>query len=142
MNTDLIRFLEAQERQYIRALSEIKSGKKISHWMWYIFPQIAGLGISESSRFYAIKHIDEAKSYLNHPILGYRLREISSALLTLNENNANVIFGSPDDVKLKSCMTLFAFAEASNDNVFKMVLEKFFNSEFDNKTMELIKSQS
>lgn len=138
MNTNLQRFIDAQERDYIVALSEIKSGRKMSHWMWYIFPQIANLGFSATSRFYAVKNIDEARSYLNHPILGFRLREISSALLNLDEHNANVIFGSPDDIKLKSCMTLFAVVEVSEDNVFKKVLEKFFKGKPDDNTFELI----
>ncbi len=142
MNIDLKRFIEAQESEYINALSEIKSGKKKSHWMWFIFPQIAGLGLSDTSRFYAIKNIDEATSYLNHPILGFRLREISNALLNFKESNANIILGTPDDVKLKSCMTLFAIIEESKDNVFNMVLDKFFNGKADDKTLKLLKFQA
>ncbi len=141
MDIDLNRFIEAQESEYIIALSEIKSGKKKSHWMWFIFPQIAGLGFSETSRFYAIKNIDEATIYLNHPILGFRLRAISNALLNLKENNANIILGAPDDVKLKSCMTLFAVVEDSKDNVFNMVLHKFFNGKADEKTLKQLKLQ-
>src|SRR6476661_4838529 len=103
---DLKRFTEAQERDYATALAEIKRGRKRSHWMWYIFPQIAGLGFSQTSKFYAIKDIGEAESYLAHAILGARLIEISNALLEIEGKTANQIFGSPDDAKLKSSMTL------------------------------------
>src|SRR4051812_12065392 len=102
---DLKRFLDAQENDYERALAEIKRGRKQSHWMWYIFPQIAGLGSSETSRFYAVKTKAEAELYLAHPVLGARLVRISEALLEIEGKTANQIFGSPDDVKLKSSIT-------------------------------------
>jgi uncharacterized protein (DUF1810 family) len=102
---DLNRFLIAQERDYEIALTEMKNGRKRSHWMWYICPQIAGLGFSETSKFYALK--DHAEAYLLHPVLGRGLIEISKALLELEDNHATRIFGSPDDLKLKSSMTLF-----------------------------------
>jgi uncharacterized protein (DUF1810 family) len=134
---DLNRFLTAQERDYERALTEIKNGLKRSHWMWYIFPQIAGLGLSETSRFYAIKDKAEAEAYLLHPILGSRLIEISKALVDLEDNHATRIFGSPDDLKLKSSMTLFA-ALPGTDPVFTQVLIKYFNGIKDWETLRLI----
>ena len=101
------RFVEAQKEVYNRALEEIKSGKKRTHWMWFIFPQIKGLGLSMTSIFYSIKEAEEAKEYLGHPLLGHRLREISQALLELKTDNPAEVFGSPDDMKLRSSMTLF-----------------------------------
>jgi uncharacterized protein (DUF1810 family) len=141
MNTvyNLERFIEAQEKYYERALSEIRAGEKQSHWMWFIFPQIQGLGFSETSKFYAIESITEAEAFLKHPILGGRLVNISNALLQLPSNNANKIFGSPDDLKLQSSMTLFSLLK--NNPVFKMVLEKFFNGKKDPKTLEIINNQ-
>ena len=139
MEQDLNRFIKAQENSYEQALSEIKSGRKRSHWMWYIFPQFKGLGFSETSKYYSIKDLDEAERYLNHQILGERLKLITNELLALNENNANKVFGSPDDLKLKSSMTLFAAVNISEENVFRAVLDKFFNGETDNITLALIK---
>jgi len=139
MNKDLNRFLNAQEKEYNTALSEIKSGRKRSHWMWYTFPQFKGLGYSETSKYYAIKDIHEAKDYLKHPVLGSRLKEISNELLNLNQDNANLIFGSPDDFKLKSCMTLFAQIDENQNNVFRKVIDKFFSGSFDNKTINYLK---
>jgi uncharacterized protein (DUF1810 family) len=123
---DLERFTEAQETDYKIALSEIKNGRKQSHWMWYIFPQIQGLGFSETSRYYAIKDLLEAAAFLQHPLLGSRLVQICDALLGLPDNDANKIFGSPDDLKLKSCMTLFSVLQNTNP-VFQLVFDKFFN---------------
>jgi uncharacterized protein (DUF1810 family) len=133
---NLERFIDAQERSYQIALSEIKNGKKQSHWMWYIFPQVQGLGFSDTSKFYAIKNIDEAKEFLLHPVLGNRLVNLCNELLKLESDNANSIFGSPDDLKLKSSMTLFS--SLNINPVFQMVLDKFFNGTGDNKTLELI----
>ena len=135
--SDLQRFTDAQKDDYAVALSEIKSGRKRSHWMWYIFPQIAGLGFSSTSKFYAIKDRSEAESYLAHPVLGRRLTEISNALLEIEGKTANQIFGSPDDVKLKSSMTLFGALDAA-DPVFGKVLDKYFGGAKDYKTLELI----
>lgn len=135
---DLSRFLTAQERDYATALAEIKDGRKRSHWMWYIFPQIAGLGFSETSKFYSLNSKAEAEAYLNHPVLGKRLIEISTALLELEDNHATRIFGSPDDMKLKSSMTLFA-ALPNTDEVFGKVLSKFFNGIDDWVTINLLK---
>lgn len=135
--SDLSRFFEAQERDFQTALSEIKAGRKQSHWMWYIFPQIAGLGVSSTSKFYSIKDILEAEEYLKHPILGARLIEISNALLKIEGKTANQIFGSPDDMKLKSSMTLFGTLENANP-VFQKVLDKYFGGDKDERTLELI----
>ena len=134
---NLQRFIAAQEKSYNKALSEIKNGRKHSHWMWYVFPQIQGLGFSETSKFYAIKDISEAEAFLKHPVLGERLLRISNELLKIPSDNANQIFGSPDDLKLKSSMTLFA--ALNTDPVFNLVLQKFFNGEKDSKTLEIIK---
>jgi uncharacterized protein (DUF1810 family) len=131
------RFITAQQHDYETALSEIKKGRKRSHWMWYIFPQIAGLGFSETSKFYALKNLQEAEQYLHDPILGPRLIEISAALLQLETNNSNAVFGSPDDRKLQSSMTLFS-AVKNSDPVFQLVLDKYFNGEKDKHTLALI----
>jgi uncharacterized protein (DUF1810 family) len=130
-------FLDAQKADYAIALSEIKNGRKRSHWMWYIFPQIYGLGFSETSKYYAIKDIAEAHSFLNHPILGERLIAICEALLNLKENDANKVFGNPDDIKLKSSMTLFA-ALSKTHPIFQSVLDKFFDGEKDGATLQII----
>ncbi len=134
---NLKRFIDVQEADYQIALSEVKNGRKQSHWMWYIFPQIQGLGFSETSKFYAIKDINEAEEFLKHQVLGSRLINICNELLTLKSNDANKIFGSPDDVKLKSSMTLFSSLPNSNP-VFQLVLEKFFNGTKDSKTLGII----
>jgi uncharacterized protein (DUF1810 family) len=137
MMNDLTRFLAAQEKDYATALSEIKSGRKRSHWMWYIFPQIAGLGFSETSKFYALKDQREAEAYLQDSILGSRLIEISKALLELEDNHATRVFGSPDDMKLKSSMTLFGSLPGA-DPVFGQVLAKYFNGMQDWETLRLL----
>lgn len=137
MKNNLQRFIDAQQNVYPAALTEIKQGQKRSHWMWFIFPQIQGPGLSSTSKLYAIENIEEAAEYLDHPVLGAGLIEISGALLSLQENNATKILGSPDDMKLKSSMTLFA-AVPGSDPVFKAVLYKCFNGEMDNKTWRLL----
>jgi len=136
---NLERFIDAQEASYEIALSEITSGRKKSHWMWYIFPQVQGLGFSETSKFYAIKDIGEAKAFLEHPILGERLVRICNALLHLESDNAHNIFGSPDDLKLRSSMTLFS--SLNINPVFQKLLEKFFNGIKDDKTLQIIGSK-
>lgn len=141
MNMDLNRFIEAQERAYDQAFSEIESGKKKGHWMWYIFPQFKGLGYSETSKYYAIQNLEEAIEFLNHPILGARLRQITSELLRHKDYDAYKIFGSPDYLKLKSCMTLFSQIDNSNDKTFAKVLENYFNGEVDQKTINLLGSK-
>jgi uncharacterized protein (DUF1810 family) len=135
---NLQRFLKAQEKDYSIALSEIKNGKKQSHWMWYIFPQIEGLGFSETSKFYAIKNNHEAEEFLNHPVLGRRLIEICNELLNLETNNAHTIFGSPDDLKLRSSMTLFS-SVSNSDAVFQKILDKYFNGKKDALTLKILK---
>lgn len=136
----LQRFLDAQEKDYEIALSEIKGGKKRSHWMWYIFPQVQGLGFSEMSKLYSIKSLDEAQEYLHHPVLGKRLIEISQSSLDLPTDSAHSVFGSPDDAKLKSSMTLFASLPGA-DLVFQSVLEKFFYGQKDEKTLSIINEE-
>jgi uncharacterized protein (DUF1810 family) len=136
MEQELDRFLKAQENTYEQALAEIKSGRKYSHWMWFIFPQYIGLGVSETSRFYAIRSIDEAKAYLAHPILGARLRQISNELLLREENHPNRIFGNPDDLKLQSCMTLFSSIDTSEAQVFQKVLDQYFQGKADQKSID------
>ena len=133
------RFLTVQEKTYLNALSEIKNGRKLSHWMWYIFPQIKGLGFSDTSKFYAISDRIEAIQYLEHPVLGKRIVEISNELLKVNGKTAHEIFGSPDDVKLQSCMTLFS-SMANANPVFLSVLDKYFNGTKDDKTLQLVNS--
>lgn len=136
-NYDLSRFLEAQENTYSKALVELINGKKETHWMWFIFPQIIGLGLSPTSKFYAIKDIKEADLFLHHPILGKRLIEISSVLLELKDLTARDIFGQPDDSKLQSCMTLFTSLEDTNA-VFSDVIERYYNGKKDEYTLEIL----
>jgi uncharacterized protein (DUF1810 family) len=142
MENDLNRFLAAQETHYENALSEIKSGRKTSHWMWFIFPQFKDLGFSETSKFYSIKSLHEAEEYLNHPILGARLKEITEFLLDLDENDAYKIFGRPDNNKLNSCMTLFSKVDESDEKLFDKVIAKFFNNESDEATKKLLEKEN
>ena len=135
---NLKRFRDAQESNYTNALNEIRNGRKRSHWMWYIFPQIRGLGFSETSRYYGVDGLAEAKAYLADEVLGKRLLEICEALLTLQTNNATQVFGSPDDLKLKSSMTLFAAVENAPP-VFQKVLDKFYGGTKDQQTLKLLK---
>ena len=135
----LQRFLEAQEGIYHAVLRELRSGQKRTHWMWFIFPQVDGLGMSETSRYYAIKSLAEAQAYLSHPILGVRLRECASILLTLEGRTAHAIFGSPDDRKLQSCMTLF-LSTSGESELFGSVLEKYYNGNKDSRTLEILEA--
>lgn len=137
---NLKRFIDAQERSYPIALSEVKNGNKQSHWMWFIFPQIDGLGFSATSKYYAIKDLHEAGEFLKHPVLGERLIQICHELLDIEWNDAHKIFGSPDDLKLKSSMTLFSSLD-NTDPVFQLVLEKFFKGSKDSKTLQIIEKQ-
>ena len=137
---DLARFVSAQQTDYDTAFREITGGRKRSHWMWYIFPQVAGLGQSETSRRFAIRDLREAESFLNHPLLGQRLIDISAALLQHSGLTAHSIFGSPDDMKLKSSMTLFTEVRNSSA-VFQQVLDQFFNGEKDQKTLNILARQ-
>lgn len=134
----LQRFLDAQHDSYATALTEIRAGRKRSHWMWYVFPQLRGLGFSETSRFYGIQNRAEAEAYLAHPVLGPRLLEICQTLLRLESRDATRILGSPDDLKLKSSMTLFA-ALHDPDPVFQQVLNEFFGGAQDSKSLQLLR---
>ncbi len=135
---DLSRFTEAHKHDYERALREIRNGRKETHWMWYIFPQIHGLGDSSMSLFYAIRNLDEAAAFLADPYLGMNLREISEALLTLETNRPQDVFYWPDDMKLRSCMTLFSLVDKEENSVFSRVLDKYFGGKQDSKTLEIL----
>lgn len=147
MPHDLTRFKKAQELDYETALAEIRSGQKQSHWMWYIFPQLDGLGFSEISQYYGIKGIEEARAYLADDFLRSHLVEISESLLALESNNATQVMGYPDDLKLKSSMTLFLLASGHDSKyekeaqVFKSVLKKFFAGEMDGQTVEMTRKE-
>ncbi len=138
MDTCLNRFLEAQKYSYETALEEIKKGKKMSHWMWYIFPQIKGLGHSETAIYYEIKSLEEAKAYLEHDVLRNRLLQLTDELLLLTTNNPIEIFGYVDAMKLKSCMTLFEYI--SDIENFGKVLEKFYQGLRDEYTITICSS--
>lgn len=135
---DLTRFKKAHRDSYQSALNEIKRGRKESHWMWYIFPQIHGLGMSEISQYYAIKSVDEARAFLEDPYLSANLNEICLALLELEINDALAVLGYPDNMKLKSSMTLFA-AISEDNSVFHRVIDKFFGGNQDERTLEILK---
>jgi len=134
---DLNRFVQAQIGAYEQALAEIRSGRKRSHWMWYVFPQFEGLGSSPTTRRYAIKSIAEARAYLGHPMLGPRLMACAEALLALTGQSAHDIFGTPDDMKLRSCATLFAHV-SPEDSVFDQLLIRYFQGKGDSKTLQLL----
>ena len=134
---DLSRFTPAQERIYDRVLAELRSGQKRTHWIWYIFPQIDGLGHSTTTKHYAIKSTEEARQYLNHPVLGTRLLECAEAVLAVEGRSVSEIFGYPDDLKLKSSMTLFETV-ADKRSVFVRVLDKYFHGERDVRTLHLL----
>lgn len=136
---ELVRFLDAQNKLYLAALSEIKKGKKESPWMWFIFPQIKGLGSCDTSKFYEIKNADEAIAFLEHPILGKHLIEITSELIKTDEKTAIDIFGNTDNEKLQSCMTLFASIQNS-EPIFEEVLDKYFDGSSDFHTVQLLYS--
>ena len=136
---NLARFVKAQERNYSNAFSELSQGRKRSHWMWYIFPQIVGLGMTVISYEFSIKSLDEAVAFLEHPYLGKNIREISNVLLGLESNDATAIMGFPDDLKLRSSMTLFAEA-APDEEVFQKVLDKFYDGKKDERTLEILKT--
>jgi uncharacterized protein (DUF1810 family) len=134
---DLGRFVDAQEGVYDGVLTELRNGRKRTHWMWYIFPQVEGLGHSPTSRHYAIRSLTEARQYLRHPVLGRRLVECAEAVLGVDGRSASEIFGYPDDMKLKSSMTLFA-SVAGEDPVFDRVLEKYFHGQRDERTLRIL----
>ena len=130
---DLERFVRAQAVDYQSAISELRAGQKRSHWMWYVFPQIEGLGQSPTSRRYSIKSLAEAKAYLDHPVLGPRLRECFAVVASIQGKSARDIFGSPDDMKFRSCATLFAYV--AGGDVFQDALDKYFDGEQDQLTL-------
>ena len=134
---NLSRFVQAQDDDYEQALAEIRSGRKRSHWMWYIFPQIEGLGFSSTSRLYSIKSIAEAEAYLSHPVLGPRMVECAEAALRVEGRSAFEIFGSTDEMKLRSCATLFACV-APAGSVFDRLIDKYFQGQRDGKTLRLL----
>ena len=136
-NIDLDRFLTAQEKTYPFALNEIKKGRKVNHWMWFIFPQIRGLGNSSQSLKYSINSKEETISYFNHPILGARLLEISEELLVIENKTAKEIMGFKDEIKLKSSMTLFAKIQTEH-KVFQAILDKYFNGVQCHKTLSFL----
>ena len=136
MAYDLSRFHKAQQGSYETALAEIRSGRKCSHWIWYIFPQIQGLGFSSTAQYYASENLEEAKAYLADPVLRERLLEISNALLALDSCDPSEVMGYPDDLKLRSSMTLFSLAEPEC-TVFRDVLDKFYGGREDERTIDL-----
>ena len=133
----LSRFVQAQQNDYEQALSEIRRGRKRTHWMWYMFPQLDGLALSSTSKHYAIRSLDEARAYVSHPVLGPRLLECAEALLRVEGRSANEIFGSPHDLKLRSCATLFACVSPP-DSVFGRLLTKYYPAGWDSKTLSLL----
>ena len=141
MNYDLQRFLDAQALMYQQALKEVEAGKKEDHWIWFIFPQLKGLGKSNSSRYFGISGIDEARAYYEHPVLGARLREVTAALL-MNDKSAEEIFGKLDAQKVRSCMTLFnhmaKYVLENEDDIFQKALNKFYDGKGDDLTGKLL----
>ena len=135
-NSDLERFVEAQELMYPMAFDEVRNGRKRGHWIWYIFPQLKGLGESYNSSYYGIDGIEEARVYLQHPVLGARLREITAAFLELVGKNAQEVFGHLDAMKVRSCMTLFNVV--SEDDLFQRVLDRYYNGVADDRTLEML----
>lgn len=133
---DLQRFVDAQAQTHAGALAELEAGRKTSHWMWFVFPQIAGLGSSDYSRRYAIRSLDEARAYLDHPLLGARLMAGTSAVLRHGTRTARAIFGQPDDVKFQACMTLFA--RASDNPLFAAALQTFFGGQPHARTLDIL----
>jgi uncharacterized protein (DUF1810 family) len=134
---ELARFLKAQESTLDTVLTELRGGRKRSHWMWYVFPQVEGLGYSATARHYAIKSLDEARAYLAHPVLGARLRDCAEAVAAIEGRSAQEIFGSPDDLKLCSSMTLFERV-AEPGSVFSRVIERFYGGERDARTLAIV----
>jgi uncharacterized protein (DUF1810 family) len=138
---NLQRFLDPQERAYDTVLDELRAGRKASHWIWFIFPQLAGLGRSGTAQQFAIGSLDEAKAYLQHPVLGPRLRACTQLVLNVEGRSAEEIFSSPDNLKFRSCMTLFM--NATNDNtIFKDALLKYFDGKPDPLTLNLLAQQT
>ena len=137
---DLQRFVTAQQPVYPRVVAELTAGRKRSHWMWFVFPQLKGLGASSIARAFGIASLAEARAYLAHPVLGARLRECAQLLARVAENDARAVMGYPDDLKLRSCLTLFAAAatEAADQRLFQGLVGKFFAGVEDPLTRELL----
>jgi uncharacterized protein (DUF1810 family) len=135
---DLQRFVTAQARAFPIALDELRAGKKRSHWMWYIFPQLRGLGVSSTAQLYGVDSLEEARAYLAHPLLGPRLRHCTEVVVEAGASSLIAIFGSPDDLKFRSSATLFAEAEAGQDNLFRRALERWCDGLPDERTLALI----
>ena len=138
---NLNRFIEAQSSSYEVAMLELSLGKKTGHWMWYIFPQIDGLGSTDMTKLYSIKSLKEASAYLGHPILGQRLIESCEILLNLDAPSISNVMGFPDDLKLRSSMTLFEYI-SKPDSIFKKVLTQYFDDNFDDASLEILKKIS
>jgi uncharacterized protein (DUF1810 family) len=134
---DLTRFVDAQASTYETALAELRAGRKRSHWMWFVFPQVAGLGSSPMAQRYAISGLEEARAYLDHPLLGPRLRACTAAVNAVEGRSAHEIFGGPDDLKFRSSLTLFA-AAAPDEPLFRLALEKYFDGAPDPRTLQVL----
>ncbi len=137
---DLSRFVQVQEKTYERACTELRAGRKESHWIWFIFPQLDGLGHSPSSHYYGIKGLAEAKAYIAHPVLGERLRAVTKIILQLKTDDPRAVFGT-DAIKLRSSMTLFHIA-SPEDTCFSLALKKFFGGATDGKTVKLLEGKT
>ena len=138
MKYNIERFIKIQKEDYAMALKEIKNGRKRNHWMWYIFPQLKGLGTSAMAQYYGLENLEEAKEYYNNNYLRKNLLEITKALLSLDNTNIESILGYPDNLKLLSCMTLFEIVD-KNEKVFSQILDKYYNGKRDTNTIHLIK---
>lgn len=136
--SSLQRFVDAQAEVFDAALGELRAGRKRTHWMWFIFPQLRGLGLSPTSEFYGLASLEEARAYLAHPVLGPRLATCTSAILSSAEASAHRIFGSPDDMKLRSCLTLFDKASPRPGNLYRQALRRFFDDAPDRRTLDLL----
>lgn len=137
----LSRFVRAQEDVFDTALTELRAGRKRSHWMWFVFPQLRGLGRSSTAQFYGIASLDEARAYLAHPLLGPRLRQATQATLPHAGRCAQDLFGSPDDLKFRSSMTLFSVAGGEPGSLFEQALQQFFDGKADEATLELLRAR-
>jgi uncharacterized protein (DUF1810 family) len=140
-NPDLVRFLGAQDEIYDQVVAELTNGRKRTHWMWFIFPQLAGLGRSTMAQRYAIRDLDQARRYLADPILGPRLRQVVKLMIDQKANSASEILGSPDHLKFRSCLTLFHEAAAENSDrvLFAEALDQFYHGQADSRTLELLR---
>jgi uncharacterized protein (DUF1810 family) len=139
---DLVRFVDAQARMYRQVVEELTAGRKSSHWMWFIFPQLEGLGLSPTAQYYAIRSIDQARRYLAHPLLGGRLRQAVQLMLTHKGKSAHEILGTLDDLKFRSCLTLFreAASETADNSLFTKALDQFYGGDPDHRTLELLRA--